>query len=547
MSIKDYIYPPDNDGTQKEMMEDPRWEGVPPVGDRPISKMKFPFLPIYGKWAFLLMILLVFVVKIIIWGIYRYFTGNPDLIPFFADRANVYWVGMVAKPVLQLTPVVLLWIWMFKEKGIPFRFTKKNLFSSVSWGCIGGLIFFVVASFVYVAHMYARGMGSEFSLVVGWDVVGWGLVTATMFSYMIGTGPTEEIFSRGFLQDQSARAISVGGAIVFSSVLFAAGHLPISILVYDLPLDVIMWYMVVLFIMGCFFSIIYHWSRNIVLGIIIHGLWDWYLTLYQIKGAYTTSTIEASMATFGFLDTVNTLITLAIMLPIFYLLYRVFWKKKSRESDTGSTPVRNIRRLDRGHIFKKPWQPWAFTIAVCLIFCLLMIPAGAVLATDDPEKMKDRREEPLLEAFYTNGSLEQSSVVNEGSSEEVPISSFEGDMILIDISFTWTDEPDESGLLFSYTNEPDTFRVSLVSPTGEDLQAGSNDQGIITLSWSVNDENAQNGTFTIIIELVNAGDQEPPFQFQQPIADDSNSYELVVDYESVLYQELDEDDYHIRW
>ena len=47
-------------GTQEQMMNDPKWNGIPPVGDRPISKMKFPFLNLYGKNAFLLMILLVF-------------------------------------------------------------------------------------------------------------------------------------------------------------------------------------------------------------------------------------------------------------------------------------------------------------------------------------------------------------------------------------------------------------------------------------------------------------------------------------------------------
>jgi membrane protease YdiL (CAAX protease family) len=282
MGTKPYFWPPENDGTQTEMYEDPRWEGVPPVGDRPISKMKFPFLPVYGKWAFLLLLLLVFVVKIIIWSIYRYMTGN---LAIFTDpesgKETVYWAGMVAKPILQLGPVVILWIFIFKEKGIPFRFTRKNLFSSVTWGCIGGLIFFIVASFVYVIHMWISGRGTDFSVVAGWNAegIGWGLVIATMFSYMIGTGPTEEIFSRGFLQDQAGRVWPVAGAIVVTAILFAIGHLPVSIFLYHLHetregLVLLAWYMVILFIMGCFFSIIYHWSRNIVLGIIIHGLWD---------------------------------------------------------------------------------------------------------------------------------------------------------------------------------------------------------------------------------------------------------------------------------
>ena len=64
----------------------------------------------------------------------------------------------------------------------------------------------------------------------------------------------------------------------------------------------IFWYMVVLVIMGLFFSLLYHWSRNIVLVILIHGLWDWYLTLFAVKGAYSASFIENYDSIFLMID-----------------------------------------------------------------------------------------------------------------------------------------------------------------------------------------------------------------------------------------------------
>ena len=90
-----YFKAPVGNGTQEDMLKDPNWNGVPPVGERPIR----------DKWAFLGLILVVFIVKIIIWGIYRLITGSvyPFTDPEYGSQI-VYWVGMVAKPVLQLGP-----------------------------------------------------------------------------------------------------------------------------------------------------------------------------------------------------------------------------------------------------------------------------------------------------------------------------------------------------------------------------------------------------------------------------------------------------------
>jgi membrane protease YdiL (CAAX protease family) len=238
-------------GTQAQMMKDPKWNGIPPVGNRPI----------FNKQYFLFLVLLVFIVKIIIWGIYRYSTGTLDI---FTNPDNgremTYWAGIVAKPVLQLAPVFILWLYVFKERGLPFRLTRKHLFSSIVFGCIMGLIYYFVASYVFIGVMNASGQGTDFVFVAGWDDAGWWLIIAMMFSYMIGTGPTEELFSRGFLQDQTARAYPLWFAIVFTSILFAIGHLPISILVYHLSFMTIVWYMIILVIMGGFFAILYQWS-----------------------------------------------------------------------------------------------------------------------------------------------------------------------------------------------------------------------------------------------------------------------------------------------
>lgn len=538
MELRSYFRLPRNKGTQEGMAGDPRWEGIPPVGNRAID----------DRWKFLSLILMVFVVKIAVWSVYRWVTGN--LYPFTDPRVGSEWnyaVSTFAKPLLQLGPVFFLWWYLFKEKGLPFKLTKKNLTSSVIWGCLGGVLFYVVASLVFVGHMSLTGKGQDFSLVAGWNVegVGWSLVIATLFSYMLSTGPAEELFSRGFLQDQTARGFSLGAAIIFSSVLFAIGHLPISIMVHHLSFEAIMWYMLTLVIMGAFFSLIYQWSRNIVLPIIIHGLWDWYLTLFQIKGSYAQGIIADPQGAFGAIDLVNTVITLAIMLPFFYLLHRYFWREDAKEKRSGV--IRWIRRMDTGERFKNSRQPWLMAVGVTFVFCILMLPTAALFSTSDPAKMKDRPIEAVYVPSFSNFTFEETGTAREGEPLEFPVKPESGSVVSVNVSVTWEDEPPESGIIRDYENKPDRFRLTIKDPEGAELAVKESSDGYVFLTWSTAPDKAVNGSYTISLELVNAGDQEPPNQFLQPVEDDSNEYILKGEYKSVTFEKADEDDYHIRW
>ncbi|UCE37347.1 MAG: CPBP family intramembrane metalloprotease [Thermoplasmata archaeon] len=533
-------------GTQEQMMKDPKWNGIPPVGNRPID----------DKWKFLLMILAIFIVKIIIWGIYRYSTGtldiftNPD-----SGRENTYWAGIVAKPVLQLAPVFVLWIYLFGEKGLPFRLTRKHLFSSIIFGCILGFVYYFVATGVMIGVFETTGQGTDFHFVAGWDDAGWMLIIAMMFSYMIATGPTEEIFSRGVLQDQTARAFSLKFAIMFSAVLFAAGHLPISILVYHLSFMTIVWYMIILFVMGCFFSILYQWSRNIVFPAIIHGLWDWYLSLYALRGAYSPTFLEDYNVNFGIVDFVSTLITLSIMLPLFYIVYLVWWKHDEplKEGPLASIVKRiekikythQIRNYDRGWWPKG--NPILVTAAIVGLFCLASIPVAALIGTDDPSKFADRvmggEEKTVI--VYDNGTLSDSGTLDENSGTEVPIEFYDKYIISINLSLTWTDE---SSSFFQGTNEPDHFTIQLIDPEGEVLGEDEGDSGTLAILWSQSDseEILYNGTFTVNVELGTAGDDFGPFGLRSN-EDTSNDYSLNIEFNSYSLQKGSGDEADVRW
>jgi len=308
---------PKNDGSEREMLKDPLWHGVPPVGNNPIR----------NRYTFFMLIILVFIVKITLWTGYRWLTGNVD--PLTDPRVED-WVSLFMKPLLQVGPLFPLWWLLFKEKGLPFRVTKVNLASSILWGCVGGLVYYGVTSAIYVGQIGFFGFGEDFHIVSGWDVVGWMGVFSLLFTFMLSTGPAEEIFSRGFIQDQMGRAFPLANAVLLSALFFAIGHLPISIMVHHLTFGEIFWYMCSLVLMGFFFSVIYQWSRNIVLVAIIHGLYDWYLTMFAIRGAYDSSFLAEAGLNFGRADFINTMLTMSLMLPFFYVVYRLFWRKSER-------------------------------------------------------------------------------------------------------------------------------------------------------------------------------------------------------------------------
>ena len=542
----DMMKRPEGYGTQAEMMRDPRWNSVPPVGDRPIS----------NRWKFLFLILVVFIVKLIIWSIYRWSTGN---LAIFTDPENgrtlVYWSSLFAKPILQLGPVFFIWWYLFREKGSPFRFTRKNLTSSIIWGCLGGLIFFIVATAIYVGHMRVMGYGTDFHMTAGWEDLGWGLIIAMMFSYMISTGPAEEIFSRGFLQDQSARVFSIPMAIGFSSVLFAVGHLPISIMMYRMPLIDIFWYMLILILMGAFFSIIYHWSRNIVLGIIIHGLWDWYLSLFGIKGAFTTVFIDSASTNFGRIDFINTVLTAAVMLPFFYLLYRVFWKRYTdgddgrvrffddiRDSLWNRPWVKWIRSRDRG---TWPRRPWITTFTAVGLFCLAMLPLAAVVGTDDSELQKDRFQDPVPDrdvldvyAIHDFGNLA------EGGQIGYELDDMGYSMFSVNVTVDWQDEPDQGPL---YRNRADMFEVTVSDEDGP-MKTETSSNGKIDLKFEMGKDAKYNGTITVTLTLLEAGDQEGRVMGILTSADDSNDYSIDVEYQTWYGIEgTGEDPPTVRW
>jgi hypothetical protein len=373
-----------------------------------------------------------------------------------------------------------------------------------------------------------------------------------MFSYMIGTGPAEELFSRGFLQDQAARAFPLWQAMVFSAFLFAIGHLPISILMHKMGFVPIMWYMVTLFVMGLFFGLIYQWSRNIVFPILIHGLWDWYLTLFAIKGEFSYDFASNAESLFGMMDFINTMITLAIVTPLFYLIYRKFWRRNilstGSPEDTSRETNRIIGWIKERDLGDWPRAPITTTIAVTGVFCLLMLPFAAVIGTNDPDLQDDRVTGGGGEVIIVTEQYRDlfGSELQQGESDSVEIGSANITLNWVNITMNWDDEPDAGP---RYTNAPDGFRLSLMDSRGQTIDSIEGTTGGLSIVW-IHDENTDPvNNVTIIVELTVTGDQEPFINIigLREISDNSNTYGLDVKYEVSYSMKEGEEDLNVRW
>jgi hypothetical protein len=124
--------------------------------------------------------------------------------------------------------------------------------------------------------------------------------------------------------------------------------------------------------------------------------------------------------------------------------------------------------------------------------------------------------------------------LDEGSSYDYPFEMENVDIISIEVTLTWTDENVRAPL----QNEPDTFSLTLyVDETEIHSETGSNERISFTAHGGEGDRFGS-GSFTVQVELENAGEIYGPAGVIVRAQDNGNDYDLqiVVEY----YSELEE-------
>ena len=140
----------------------------------------------------------------------------------------------------------------------------------------------------------------------------------------------------------------------------------------------------------------------------------------------------------------------------------------------------------------------------------------------------------------TGGAIEktaslapESGQMSEGTAEAFPFS-FEKSVLSLHLVLEWTDEADNPPLI----NQPDTFQVTIESPSGKVMKGGPSanpqgGEGKIDITHNSDVETGELGIWTVTVTLVDCGDQEG---FVRTESDDGNSYALSISY---TYLELE--------
>ncbi len=288
------------------------WGGLPPPGERPILDRR----------EYAIEVVMVFFVWLAVWATYRGLRTLSNVDDTFLGPI----LSVVAPVVLTLSIPMLWWRYRRRERGLPFLLTRRNLFSSVLVACVAVVVFFVFYFISYPVLVSLMGVEvpGELTFWADWRAQSLAWLMATTLFYMVIVGPVEELFHRGFVQDQINRVYAPYIGIFIASVVFVLGHVPIDFMVYGVDAYGwgLRWLSSFPFAVGA--GIFYHWSRNIWGVAVYHGLYDLFLSLSSIE--FGAAGPDLSYAAWYTIFAVWFLAELVILVAFSYVGYRLWWK-----------------------------------------------------------------------------------------------------------------------------------------------------------------------------------------------------------------------------
>lgn len=145
------------------------------------------------------------------------------------------------------------------------------------------------AAVILVANVAAAGLGiaagtdlsfglMEYYLAPPFDYSVPGVVIAAVAMYLF-TGPVEELAIRGYLQNKIVSQVTVGSAIVQTTIgivtaalVFALLHIPVYLFVREVSLGALIGTLVLLTATGVMYGAMYAATRNLYLVMFLHGI-----------------------------------------------------------------------------------------------------------------------------------------------------------------------------------------------------------------------------------------------------------------------------------
>lgn len=449
-----------------------KWFGVPPVGKRSLPDKLIPGtnISLGPGWNYTVHLVVLIIVEILLWAVYRGITG-----PIFSGFGTIlfYLMHIIFAPTIHLGPIIIYWKFIRKEPGIPFMFTRKNLFTGVVFGLAAGTLWRVFQFVIYDGLATASGLNvpgtfTFFNLMVEdgyW--LNFALMTFVMYCIV---GPVEEFEFRSFTLDQIWRGKGVITALVISSILFGCSHIPIAIFVYKFPPMQFVAALIGWIVAGTVLAIIYVATRNIWAAIVMHAVGNWTLSVMYMAG----SGAEASYtATNMIVDIMTTLLADGLMFIIFLLIFKFLWYPNLMGKKVGPDIIRQldgfgkVKPMDRSHLQKVA----AILVVINVAFLGSVMAVTAIAGTPYPFPGQSssgggggKSFDPSNFAVSEGESAEFiGEYANENSDTDYQFVFSPAEKVYlksITITVTWTDEEDYQRLIRTWENAPDEFGIS---------------------------------------------------------------------------------------
>lgn len=203
-------------------------------------------------------IFLPYLVIFFLWLLYRLYFSFPEWLDEF-----------VAKPILWIAPLLVL-------QGNIFTGIQKNLKLNTSQNIKRGL-------FAGFAYFTLFTLLSRFTNLPSVNPDGYTFVQLVLQVLIaFSTGFIEEIVFRTHILEKSL--LIFHDSIIansFTSFLFAAIHLPIIIFVYKYPVSQALPYLLLLFLSGFIYGLVYLKNKSLIASTMTHAVWNFLGTILR--------------------------------------------------------------------------------------------------------------------------------------------------------------------------------------------------------------------------------------------------------------------------
>ena len=173
------------------------------------------------------------------------------------------------------------------------------------------------------------------------------------------------------------------------------------------------------------------------------------------------------------------------------------------------------------------------------LLVIIAIIGAAAGAMPYPFENEEEAGRELIEESMT---VTETGYGNENSEDDIDVM-VQSDMVVsISATLTWDDsEDDPTGLGVVRTNDPDSFSLSITSPSGELSDEGSTSSGgSVSASLSVPEDAEEDaGNWIITVHTLDCGDVYGAGGIRQVAADNGNSWSLQITVDYNEWQDID--------